>query len=99
MNAHKNYLLKLTPAPTIIPANGSIATIFDWQGGDSFTVVCVVVTHTDWGPLHQSEGFAHVLATKTNGYSAANLAGSRLRYRDNDDNQESREIIGITALD
>ncbi|QDU08668.1 hypothetical protein [Gimesia aquarii] len=93
MRAHKNYLLNLDSAPTTMPQNGSQSTIYDWSGGESFQVVNVVTTKSDWHPA------AHVLAIFDNSYVAGNLAGSRLRYRDNGNTLETREIVGITPLD
>ena len=93
MLAHKNYLLSLDKAPSIIPENGSHAVIYDWSEGESFSVINVVTTKSDWHPA------AHVQATCNNSYAATNLAGSRLRYRNVGNKLESREITGITALD
>lgn len=93
MRAHKNYLLNLDSTPTITPLDGSQSTIYDWSGGESFQIINIVTTKSDWHPA------AHVLAIFDNSYGAENLAGSRLRYRDADNTLETREITGITPLD
>ncbi|AJD31467.1 MULTISPECIES: hypothetical protein [Clostridium] len=93
MRNHKNYLLTLNQPPTIAPQNASIGKIYDWNAGESFTVVNVVSSQSPWAKS------VHVLATRDNAYSAQNLQNSRLLYRSSDEQSESREVIGITELD
>lgn len=92
MTNGKEYLLGLDSSASSGAKNGSIATIYDWSGGDSFTVIAIVFTQSDWAKS------AHVRATRTNGYSNANCAGSRLRYQLDNGELESREIVSVTEL-
>ena len=92
MRSGKEYLLKLDTPPTITPKNGDLAKIYDWSGGESFTVIAIVYAQSSWASS------AHIRATKNNGYGAGNLQDSRLGYRDINDQSESREILGITEL-
>ncbi|NMM65864.1 hypothetical protein HBE96_25130 [Clostridium sp. P21] len=93
MQNHHNYLLTLDHAPSIVPQNGSISTIFDWSAGESFTVVNVISSQSEWSKL------VHVLATRDNSYSSQNFQHSKLRYKSNNEQMESREIVKITHLD
>lgn len=92
MRKNKEYLLRLNAAPTFVPKDGDIVTIFDWTQGDSFTVISITTTQSALAPS------VHVRATSDNAYGANNLAGSRIRYKDTNGNMESQEIVGITEL-
>lgn len=95
MQKGHEYLLTLNPAPLIKPKDGDQATIFDWSGGNSFQVITIVSSSAPWP---DGSGHVHVRAIVTNSYGPANLAGSRLRYRDGSGGQESREITQLTPL-
>ena len=92
MRNGNEYLLRLDTAASGNAADGSIATIYDWSAGDSFTVIAVVFSASDWARS------AHIRATRDNAYGETNLRGSRLRYQTTDGTLESRAIVGITEL-
>jgi hypothetical protein len=92
MTNGKEYLLGLDSSASSEAKEGSNATIYDWSGGDSFTVIAVLFTQSDWAKS------AHVRATRTNSYSNANCEGSRLRYQLNNGELESRAIVSVAEL-
>jgi hypothetical protein len=71
------------------PKYGGMGTIFDWKGGNSFTLIVELGTNLP-GPK------IHVKATTDNGYNADNLAGSRIRYVQKDGQSASRAVLGIS---
>jgi hypothetical protein len=92
MRNGKEYLLRLDTPAGADAAEGSIATIYDWPAGNSFTVIAVAFSQSDWASS------AHVRATSDNSYGALNFGGSRLRYRKTDGTSDSRQITAITDL-
>jgi hypothetical protein len=71
------------------PKFGGIGTIFDWKGGGSFTLIVELGTNMP-GPK------IHVKAHTDNGYSAGNLADSRIRYVQENGERTSREVLAIS---
>ena len=100
MRNGKQSLLTLDAPQTIIPRDGDQARIFDWAGGPSFQVHLIVSTQADSyeAGVWATTVVAHVGAIRDNAYNEGNLQGSKLRYRDANENSESREIIGIKEL-
>jgi hypothetical protein len=92
MTNGKEYLLAVNAIPGITPQAGSMATIFDWGAGGSFTCIVVLYTGSTFTPSF------HVRATATNGYGAANFANSKIRYRDANNTLESRDVTNFTPL-
>jgi hypothetical protein len=73
------------------PKFGGLGTIFDWKGGDSFTLIVELGANLP-GPK------IHVKATRDNSYNAGNLADSRIRYVKKDGQTTSREVLAMSRL-